>query len=369
MEHPLIEVDVLELDKILEYKIFHGQVKMMAHVLIAGGGVAGCTAALELADNGIEVTIIEKAGQIGGKVKDYGCKATDQCNNCGVCLAGGLWSRVLQHALIQVLTGCDLIDVIRKNDRFDVYLKNKGCAEKIADIDAIIIAVGFERFSSLSYGQLEIEAGGLVQENPGRSIISAYELEGIIQERTKEAIFSEPPESIAFIQCFGSRDITEKALYCSRVCCGYSTRSARVLREYYPKARIVFFYMELQEVESGNYFNVLNEEGIEFIRCRPVKAKTGKTSGILYEDPETGRIREEIFDIVVLTEGIHPAADAERLAEVCGLGLDANGFLKPVMDGEKTGIYLAGCASGPKSISESCAEALSAARTIIKGRL
>jgi len=328
----------------------------MACVLVIGGGLAGCAAALELAGNGLEAVIVEKGDNIGGKVREYGCKSTERCNRCGLCLAAGLWEQVDKSGRIRILTGSTVSDIRGKKDDFTAYVKSGGKLITLTGLKAVIAATGFDDFSGNSGGVVEMEAGC--------NVLSGLSLEKLLSRRDTEGVFHDgAPKSIAFIQCFGSRDVKEKAPYCSRVCCGYSTRAARVLRKYYPEMRIVFFYMDLQQVENGSYYRVLTNENIEMVRCRPVKVRGGKEAAILYEKTGEG-IVEETFDMVVLTGGIHPSKDNERLAEILMLGTDGNGFLRSVKDGRTTGVFIAGCAGGPKGIEETYAQAILAAREI-----
>ncbi|NJD03248.1 MAG: CoB--CoM heterodisulfide reductase iron-sulfur subunit A family protein, partial [Ruminiclostridium sp.] len=331
---------------------------MNHHILVIGGGLAGCTAALELANGGKEVTILEKSGRIGGKVRNYGCKATDRCNNCGLCLVKDLWNQVERHKNINIVTDTRLTDVQGSKGNFSIGWKKGRNVGMLDSIEDIIVSTGFEESSSVYTGSLELTAEA--------GIVSGRQMEELFLKRTDNRVFAESPKSIAFIQCFGSRDVHEKAAYCSRVCCGYSTRMARVLRKIYPEAEIVFFYMDIQRVEAGEYFNCLNNEGIEFIRCRPVKIKPGKPNRIQYDQPGAGSVFEKEFDIIILSEGIHPAKDTELLAELCMLKVGGNGFLKYVKDGEPRGIYLAGCVSGPEKIEEVHSESLAVARGILK---
>jgi heterodisulfide reductase subunit A2 len=329
----------------------------MAHLLVIGGGLSGCTVAMELADQGHEVTIIEKNQSIGGKTRSYGCKASDVCNNCGLCLTGGLWETVQNNEKINIITGSQLMDVTGSKGEFEVSIGG-ACGYKVfSGISALIVSIGFENYTSKSFGNLEI--------TDMRGVITGNQLEGLLLNRGTGAIMPEIPSSVAFLQCFGSRDKQEKAGYCSRVCCGYSTRAARVLKHYYPQIHITFFYMDLQYVEAGQYFDALTEEGFEFIKCRPVKVKTEDKVRILFEQPGTGEITSRSFDYVVLSEGIHPPSDSEQIAELCTLGINNNGFLKYVTDGAKTGIYLSGCAAGPKRIEEVHYEARMVARQVI----
>lgn len=329
----------------------------MNHALIIGGGLAGCTSALELADNGIAVTILEKEGRIGGKVRYYGCKATDRCLNCGLCLAGNLWSRVENHEKIRIITGAQLKDIQGEKGNFKAIVRSKKGLETLSDITSIVAATGFSEFSSVSSGSFEHESAD--------GIISGYNLEKLLAGRGKAGVLPEAPKSIAFIQCYGSRDIQEKAQYCSKVCCAYSTRAAKVFRYYYPETEITFFFMDLQRVEAGNYMDTLTGENIEFIRSRPAKVIPGKPARIAYEEPGSNGIAEREYDYIFLSEGIHPSQDTDKVAELCMLGLDENEFLKFAKDGDATGIYLTGCASGPKRIEEVRSDALATARRML----
>jgi heterodisulfide reductase subunit A len=294
----------------------------MYHIIIVGGGLAGCAAAVELAQSGAKVTIIEKSGCVGGKVRDYGCKATDKCNNCGVCLAGGLWEKVEKNPGIDILYNSKLIDVTGDVGDFSIVSMTPEGLRYINGIAAIIVATGFEESSAVG-GHLQIDEGT-------QGISRGLQLESICKTRGKSALFEKAPERVAFIQCVGSRDKKESALYCSRVCCSYSTRAALVIRHIYPECEIVFFYMELQSVSSGDYFAQLKEKNIEFIKCRPLKVKAGTPVKVIFETPDGGELNEREFDLVVLSDGIHPPKDADRLAEICGLAQDSHGFLRSI---------------------------------------
>lgn len=329
----------------------------MGPVLVIGGGLAGCTAAIELAENNRKVIIVEKSAAIGGAVRYYGCLATDRCNNCGLCLVGNLWKRVEEHGRIKILNNSQIKDIRGTKGSYQAVLKNEKGVEMICGIASIIVSIGFDKVDAKLTGSFE--SGNF------NNIITGTQLDQLCASRDRDGLFKQAPQSIAFIQCYGSRDVKQKAAYCSRVCCNYSTRVAKVLRSYYPEMRIVFFYMDLQQVEAGEYFEALSQLGIEFIRCRPVRFKANSPGTVLYEKPGYPGIIEEKFDFIILSEGIHPASDADRIAEICNLGLDGAGFLKCVTSSDTTGIYIAGCASGPKKVEETHADALQAAREIV----
>ena len=329
----------------------------MAHILIIGGGVSGCAAALELAERGQRVTIIEKDERIGGKVREFGCKASASCNNCGVCLTGNLWNAVESNSNIEVLTDTRLVDITGSKEDFSVLYSGPQGRVSLTGITAVIVAIGFERATGESFASMEFEEGD--------NVISGFELEKRMTGRTRKGVLPEDVSSIAFLQCIGSRDLQEKAFYCSRVCCAYSTRSAKAIKYMYPEAKITFFHMDLQYVNKSTYYDELVRDGIEFIKSRPIKIRSGKPAAVVYEDPDTGAVTEKEFDLVVLSEGIHPPRDAEQIAELCTLGIDERGFLRCVCDGKKTGVYLTGCASGPKRIEESYSEAIATADRLL----
>lgn len=331
----------------------------MASVLVIGGGLAGCTVALELAQNNINVIIVEKSATIGGKVRHYGCKATDRCNRCGLCLVGDLWRQVERHENIKILTQTQVVDIIGNKGAFTAVIKGKEYVDTISGFNNVVVSAGFDEFTTLSTGSLEYEES--------EHIITGNDLERLLANRGKNEIFSHPLSSVGFIQCFGSRDIKEKAAYCSRVCCGYATRAAKVLREYYPYIKITFFYMDFQELEGLECFDDLLKDNIEFVRCRPVSVKAGTPNVIVYEHPEDHRLVERSMDLLILSEGIYPSDEFEELAEICMLGLNENGFMSYIKDPRESGIYLAGCVAGPRRIEEVYAESLQVAREICGG--
>ncbi|MDL2214271.1 FAD-dependent oxidoreductase [Clostridia bacterium OttesenSCG-928-O13] len=328
----------------------------MARVLVIGAGVAGCAAAFQMAQKGLDVTLVEKKETIGGRVRAYGCKATDKCNNCGVCLVGGLWEKVEKNPRIETVLSSVVTDLSGSAGDFSATVKTPDGPRYFSRLDSVVVSTGFEGVSSGESAHLQIEGT--------KGIITGSQIEAVMLDRTKTGVLAAPPQSVAFIQCFGSRDEKERANYCSRVCCSYSTRAAKVLRHYYPECKIVFFYMELQNVANRDYYRELGEENIEFVKCRPLKITGGAPATIQYDDPEKG-MQTRTFDMVVLSEGIHPTADAAWMAATYGLSQDDNGFLRAVEGRE--GVHVSGCAKTPLKIDESYADSMAVANTVAAG--
>ncbi|MDR1539778.1 MAG: NAD(P)-binding protein [Clostridiales bacterium] len=325
-------------------------------VLVIGGGLSGCTVAATLSERGIPSIILEKSGQIGGKVRSYGCKASSNCNNCGLCLVGGLWDRIESDKNITVETNARVLDIYGKRPDFTVSFSAGGHEARISGISAIAASIGFEP-SSLSGAQDQ-----QIEDLSG--VITGLELERLFSKRKKgtvSKIFPEGVKSIAYIQCYGSRDRKLGSLYCSRVCCAYASRSAKALRFLHPGISQTFFCMDFQRIESPRCYEEMLDMGIEFIKCRPVRIEGAGKPRVVYEKLGGAGLDIREFDLAVLSEGIRPPADADGISNLCSLMVDADGFLQPVRD---DGITVLGCASGPKKIEEVHAESVAYARNL-----
>lgn len=328
----------------------------MKNVLIIGGGLAGCTVAKELSAAGVSSCIVEKNPGIGGKVRGYGCKADSKCNHCGLCAVGTLWKDIESDPKVKKLCNASVIDVSEADGAFHTLIQTTSgrIEERFTDV---VVATGFE-----DSGQTT----GSGYDTPAfPRVCTGNTLEKLMKERGADSLFPEVPKSAAFIMCYGSRNLKERASYCSRVCCAYSTRAAKVIKQYYPDTEVVLFYMDLQAVNPGNYAEELTRKGIRLERCRPADISfDGDLPVVAYEDAE-GKKKKQ-FDYLFLNTGIHPDIPKNTAqADILGLKVGADGFLTCVKPPEKTGVYLAGCASAPMNIAETIASARNAAVILI----
>jgi len=332
----------------------------MARVLVIGAGLSGCTVAYALAERGIDIILVEKTSSIGGRAYTYGCKAAGRCLNCGVCLTKGLWDKVLSHKNIRVLTDTVVKVITGDVSNFSAKAVDKNGSHTFNKINAVVVSTGFESGPGGLSAHLHIDGTS--------GLMTGTQLEELMLSRTQTGLFENVPKSVAFIQCLGSRDKNEGGLYCSRVCCSYSTRAAKVIRSYYPECEIVFFYMEMQNVEAGNYFDELQKLDMEFIKCRPLKVTGAETVLVEYVDSaggidSTGGIKSRAFDLAVLSDGIHASLDNDKIAELCRLRQDEDGFLHTACS--DSGIYVAGCARAPMKIDEAYADSIAVAGKIL----
>ncbi len=179
------------------------------------------------------------------------------------------------------------------------------------------------------------------------------------------------PRRIAFLQCVGSRDASHD--YCSAVCCMYASKEAVIAKEHHPELDIHVFMMDMRAFSKGywQYFQrAQNQYGIQYHRSRVSS---------LYEDPlsndlllnyfnETEALKQERFDLVVLSVGMEISAEVKKLGHDLGIELDEYGFCHTVqfnpIETSRPGIYAIGPFREPKDIPESVVEASSAAAAV-----
>jgi heterodisulfide reductase subunit A-like polyferredoxin len=168
------------------------------------------------------------------------------------------------------------------------------------------------------------------------------------------------PKKIAFIQCVGSRDLRHQS-YCSAVCCMYATKEAIVAKEHDHQIEPTIFYIDLRAYGKG--FESLvkrarEEHGVRYIRSmvsQVTEIPETKNLLIRYRD-ESGALREEEFDLVVLAVGMRPSAKGQELARKLGLELNEHGFASrrassiPCMS-TRAGVFVTGALHGAKRYS------------------
>ena len=180
------------------------------------------------------------------------------------------------------------------------------------------------------------------------------------------------PDNIFFVLCVGSRD-HHFYRYCSRFCCMYSIKETYQALTHGVKD-ITVLYMDVRAYGKGfdAFFDRTREEGAKFVRGHPADiSPNGKGLIVRYENTDTSRLETAEADMVVLATAVRPPEGLEKLAEVLGIELEEDGFVKTeeaqggVITTTRPGIFTAGCASGPKDIPDSVAEGSGAAATAL----
>ncbi len=240
------------------------------------------------------------------------------------------------------------------------------------EVGAIIMATGFQLWepsqdSRYGYGRLD-------------NVISSLEFERISNASgpTGGHIVmknGEPPKAVAILHCIGSRDMNYQE-FCSRVCCMYSLKFAHLIKEHLPETEVYELYIDMRCFGKGyeEFYRRLMDEGVHFVRGRAAEvsnvALSPEEEGHLIvktEDTLLGIVRRIPVDMVILSSGLAPNADAKAVSQTFGFGCSANGFylerhpkLEPVST-VTDGIFIAGCCQYPKDIPDTVAQAGAAA--------
>ncbi len=177
------------------------------------------------------------------------------------------------------------------------------------------------------------------------------------------------PDSIAYVQCAGSRDKSLGIPYCSRVCCMYAIKQAMLLSGALPLADITIYYMDIRAFGKGyeQFYQNAKAMGIEFVKAKVAQISQADDQKVMlrYEDQEgSGGVMERDHDLVILSLGMVPQWNPEG---ICSVGCGQDGFIKPAIPKiaptvtDLEGVFTAGVASGPKDIVDTITEAGAAA--------
>ena len=235
-------------------------------------------------------------------------------------------------------------------------------------VGAILLAPGFETFDAEKAGEY----------GWGRypNVVTSLQFERLLNAsgptlgHVRRPSDGQTPKRIAFIQCVGSRD--QKHDYCSSVCCVYAIKEAMMAIEHEPDTEVTIFLMDMRAFSKGYldfYRRAQERYGIRFVRCRVSAVKEDPKSRnlvIRYVDEGNGRgIREEEFDLVVLSVGMEVPEGIRDLARRVGVTTDEYGFCQTVpfapLQTSKPGVFAIGPFREPKDIPESVVEASAAA--------
>lgn len=241
-------------------------------------------------------------------------------------------------------------------------------------VSSIILSTGFEEFDPIA-----ATAFGY-RRYP--NVITNLTLEQIISARTsllqmpKRPSDDKVPESVAFLQCVGSR--TRDRDYCSVACCMYAVKEAIMLKQARPETEVTIFFMDLRDFGKSYhryYQDARDKYGIKFIRCRvPVVKQDFRTKDLLITSAgDDNKISTDRFGMVVLSVGQNPSADFTELCRLLGIAQNKWGFctignFSPV-ETNRRGIYVCGSASGPKDITDTVTESVAAAGQALAPRL
>jgi len=331
--------------------------------LVIGGGVAGMTAALLLAEQGFSTYLVEREAELGGNARHL--RFTLESSEVQS-FVGGLIRQVESHPLITVFKGAELVDHTGFVGKFTTTI-TVGGEEKRIEHGATIVATGGQEYQPTEY---------LYGEHP--HVLTQREFHRLLAEADPAVLKA---RSVVMIQCVGSRD--EEHSYCSRVCCSAAVANSLKLKELNPRASVVVLYRDMRTFGFRElFYKQARENGVAFIRydpsSKPVVAPNHDRSLIVRVLDQNLGVDVDLHpDFVVLGAAIRPHEASERVARVMRLPHDTDGFfmeahvkLRP-LDFATAGVFLCGLAHGPKFLEESITQAkgaVSRAATILAKR-
>jgi heterodisulfide reductase subunit A2 len=408
--------------------------------LVLGGGIAGLQAALDLADQGFKVAVVERDASVGGKM--IRLSKVFPTLDCASCITTPKMAAVAHHPNITLFTWCELRSLsrngtgsftanIRQKPRYVDAVKCIGCrqceyacpvyapdpeqggfsarkainvpfsnaipqialldvencilcgkCEKVCPTQAVdyfqapldfviqastaVLATGFEMTpleNKQQYGEGKIP-----------NVLTALQMERLLAphgpyNRVLRPSDGMEPESIAYIQCAGSRDKSMGVPYCSRFCCMYAIKQAMLLSGSLPLADITVYYMDIRAFGKGyeQFYQNAMAMGIQFVKGKVASLNEGKNGKVAlrYELQEAdGGVRVDEHDLVVLSLGVVPGWDP---ASTVAVGTAPDGFIRTVSPKlaptltDAEGMFVAGAAAGPKDIVDTIIEAGAAA--------
>jgi heterodisulfide reductase subunit A len=328
--------------------------------LVVGGGLAGMTSALSIANQGHEVYLVEKDADLGGMARriHYTLEGLDV-----QAYLKDVVRKVYQHRLIHVYTDATILETAGFVGNFETKVST---GHRVMEIKhgATVIATGADehRPTEYLYGdddrvmtQLELEqkiAHGDARLNDSRSVV--------------------------MIQCVGCRQ--EDRNYCARICCGQAVKNALKIKAKHPGTDVYILFRDMRTYGfSENFYREAADKDVKFIRYEPedkpqveaVEEEGRPVLRVTVPDPILGKRLAIDADLLALSVAVVPAAGSQAVAGLFKVSTGPDGFfqeahvkLRPV-DFAADGVYLCGTAHYPKHIGETVSQAYGAAGRVL----
>ena len=337
------------------------EVQVNHSALIVGGGAAGMTAALTLADQGFPVHIIEREPVLGGNLRNLQyflpTDSGDQISPHE--FLAQIIEKVTSHPLITTYMNSELVNTSGFKGNFVSLIKSNGDISQV-DHGVTIVATGGIEYKGTEYGYGQDDR-----------IVTQLEFENILAQDDQAPVI----ESAVMVQCIGP---AEK--YCSRICCTTALKNALKIKERNPDADVSIIYRDIRTYGfKERLYTQARKAGVLFfhyefdrkpdvlIPDRSPGAKGRQPLRVKVWEPLLGKEVEIETDYVVLSTPVVPPPGTRELASQLKLSLNMDGFfleahvkLRPV-DFAADGIFMAGLAHYPKFLDESIAQAQAAA--------
>ncbi|MCL4846259.1 MAG: CoB--CoM heterodisulfide reductase iron-sulfur subunit A family protein [Acidobacteria bacterium] len=345
-------------------------VPMCEATLVLGGGIAGLTAALQLADADQPVFLVEREAWLGGNVArlDLTAPHLDSARD----LLIDRISRVRAHRHIEVLQQTRLVRLEGYAGNFMATVQTNGERPRPLGVGSVIVCTGYQPFDArrieeFGYGRL-----------PG--VVTSLELERMLRAGAVVTPSGRLPRNVAIVHCVGSRSERFHG-YCSRVCCMTALKFDHEIRAALPEARVLDLYIDMHAFGKGceDFYRRSAELKTVFLMyakgTTPLVTAAGPGDEcallIAVTDVLSGEAVEIPADLVVLMVGMEARDDADDVARLVNISRDKDGWFiesHPKLDPVATttdGVFIAGACQAPKDIPDSVAQARAAAARVL----
>jgi heterodisulfide reductase subunit A len=359
---------------------------VVRRALVVGGGIAGLSAALDIADAGYPVILVERSDHLGGRMAQHSHLYLNP--NGGKDQVASLLSErieaVTQHQLVEVLTEARVVGFDGYVGNFEVEVESTGVDSALrsseaqrterrrtmqAEVGAVVLATGFDLYARNNMPEY---GGGRYPD-----VVDSLQFEQMLREgEIRRPSDGRVPQEVVWVQCAGSRAPDRHRPYCSKICCMYVAKQTMAYRRAVPQGQAYVFYIDIRSQGRG-YDEYVQQamEDYEAVYLRGKVSKVVMRNGRLEvwgADTLSGRSLRVGADLVVLAMAAVPSAGSDDLTRLLRVGTDENGFLseahpklRPV-ESLTAGVYVAGAAQFPKDIPETVAQASGAASKVLR---
>jgi len=334
--------------------------------LVVGAGIAGLTAALEIADAGHPVILVERAERLGGRMAQLSSLYLDWDDSYD--MLKERIEAVTHHPLIQTLTSAEVSKFEGYVGNFTVGVQSE--QKKFTfEIGAVVLTTGFDLYAQK---RLPEYGGGRYPD-----VVDSLQFEAMLKSgEIRRPSDGRVPREVVWVQCAGSRDPNLHQSYCSKICCMYVAKQASAYRRAVPEGQAYVFYIDIRSQGRGyDEFvqQAMEELDVVYLRGKVSKIieRNGKLEVWGVDTLSSVAVRTEA-DLVVLAMAAVPSAGSDTLGQLMRVAVDESGFfaeahpkLRPV-ESNTAGVYMAGAAQFPKDIPESVAQASGAAAKVLQ---
>ena len=314
--------------------------------LVVGGGAAGMSAALALADQGFPVHLVEREAELGGNLRHVFVprNGTDPQQ-----VLRALIERVRAHPAITLYLGSQVVASSGFRGNFTSTIQGADGSRTIIQHGATILATGAQEYRGPEYGY-----------GSDPRIVTQQEFEARL------AAGDDLPAAVVMIQCVGPAE-----RFCSRICCTVALKNALALKQRRPDAQVVILYRDIRTYGfKERLYTQARAAGVLFVRYDDAHRPQVMADGDLTVRAWDPALRRDLLlrpDLLVLSMPAVPRTDAHQVAGLFKAALDGDGFfleahvkLRPV-DFATEGVFMAGMAHYPKLLDETLIQANAAA--------